>query len=161
MQYLCNICANLMRVILTLPLPVWWRLQLQWTPPPCTICVRFVQHMCRYSSNVRILNKGENIWKKYTWKYLCYTCANICARKMMARVAVRPLPVQIRRESSYLPHTDPQCPPSRWLRWGHLCHSFTCNLSRGKGKPHSGAKLFWDLLCHINFLLPFLGRPIC
>ena len=110
MQYLCNICANLMRVILTLPLPVWWRLQLQWTPPPCTICVRFVQHMCRYSSNVRILNKGENIWKKYTWKYLCYTCANICARKMMARVAVRPLPVQIRRESSYLPHTDPQCP---------------------------------------------------
>ena len=124
-----------------------------------------VHHLCKICATHELIFEWYTYikyWvqisaKKYTWKYLCYTCANICARKMMARVAVKPLPVQIRRESSYLPHTDPQCPPSRWLRGGHLCHSFTCNLSRGKGKPHSGAKLFWDLLCDINFRLPFLG----
>ena len=108
-----------------------------------------VHHLCDTCADIQVIyadqNKVANIFNylnRYTWKYLCDTCANVCARKMMARVAVRPLPVQIGRESSYLPHTDPQCPPSRWLRWGHLCHSFTCNPSRGKGKPHSGAKLF-------------------
>ena len=54
-------------------------------------------------------------------------CANLHAAGM-TMVTVKPLPVQIRRESSYLPTHTPPMPPSRWLRWlrgGGSCPSLS------------------------------------